>query len=184
MDGAAILASNATITLQAMTVTSGFYVEEIQFMGDGIGTNDQAVVRVTVSGHQSISEQFLMGPEGLTIKWGRPLTSAHKFALNAPQAALNKEIEVLVTARGVIPEKSSVRAAAKAVRASSNDDEKFALRNHRNRTKAHGASGAKQLLGAVGASRIGAGAIGGSVSVGSGKGGGGIASRLGSFKLG
>lgn len=147
--GAVTLATATPAIVIPQSVTAGFYVDEIQVTLDGVGSNDMASGFLDITGHQSIPERFIIPSDGLIIKWGRPLSISHKFTFTCPQAIAGKEILAMIAARGVVPEKSAVRAQAKVVRANAGDDEKHALRNHRNRNKAHGAAGARGVLGGM-----------------------------------
>jgi hypothetical protein len=182
IDGAVLLANNTAVTISALSGSQGFYCEEVIFAVDGVGSNDVASIRLSLAGHQSVAEQCFISSEGLVMKWGRPLTASHKFTLVCPQAAAGKEVEVMVSARGIVPEKSSVRAAAKAVRATADDTEKHALKNFRNRNKSHALGATKGLLSSLGGGKLGGGS-GGVTKLG---GSGGLGGRtLGTaFKLG
>ena len=178
--GSVLLAAPTSVIVLPQTITAGFFVDEVQVTLDGVGSNDIASGFLDITGHQAIPERFIIPSDGLIIKWGRPLSSSHKFTFTCPQAVAGKEILAMIAARGVVPEKSAVRAQAKVVRANAGDDEKHALRNHRNRTKAHGLTGARGLLGGMAAAAPVAQAIGGPSSMRTGV----LKTTSGGFKIG
>lgn len=72
-------------------------------------------------------ERFLVGGDGATIQWGRPLTQTTQFTIECPSAATGKEVGVLFAARGIVPDKEALNAHSKAYRAAAGGDEKKAF---------------------------------------------------------
>lgn len=165
--------SSAAQVVQVMTADKGYYVEEIDFASDGLGSNDSATAYLSVSGHQPVAERYLIGAEGLTLKWGRPLTQTHQFSIEVPSAAVGKEVAVLFAARGIVPSKEAVSAQAKAVRSQAPEGDRKALRRSRDKNKSRIAGTVAQGLQAV-SNKLGAQGA----SLGSGMAGAGVRSSV------
>lgn len=150
--GGVLLTDGAPVILRVMASTAGWFVPHLEFAVDGGGANDNAVVRMRISGHQVNTEARLIRDGGLKLVWARPLVATHLFTVSCATATADNPVSVSVVGNGIIPSEKDTAQLAALVRPALREETANGLKLHRVVMERAGQVGGEQAI----ATRLGA----------------------------